>query len=251
METRYEIEPERVGRATDRRRPAALLAVALIVVAAVLIKPWAGSETTIQAVRPTPEPVVAVAPPLPRILTARPLPTPAAGAIPTWPSERAPSLLATETATEVEGALGALTGHAGTWGVGTAGSGPRILREEPWSDWTPATAEIVEGGPLHIAIWPGTGLCTGYPTIYDRPTLVAITTPRDVAPDRVLRGWWTDGANVATLDDSVVQVSPPGNRGIGYLERLDRAPWPPGRYEFHVVVGTASVSLTVCLTRLG
>ena len=89
-------------------------------------------------------------------------------------------------------------------------------------------------------MWPGTDLCAGYPTIYDRPTLVAVTTPRDVAPDRVLRGWWTDGANVASLEGSVVQISPPGNRGIGYLERLDQAPWPPGRYEFHVVAGESS-----------
>ena len=249
METRYEIEPERVGRATDRRRPAGLIAVAVVVVAAVLIKPWDAPASPTQAARATPEPIVAIAPALPRILTVRPQPSPAA--IPTWPSGLAPSLLATQTAKEAEGALGALAGHGGSWGVGSAGVGPRMLREEPWSDWTPATAETVDGGPLHIAIWPGTGLCTGYPTIYDQPTLVAVTTPRDVAPDRVLRGWWTDGAKVAALDDSVVQVSPAGNRGIGYLERLDRAPWPPGRYEFHVVVGTSSVALTVCLTRRG
>ena len=78
-----------------------------------------------------------------------------------------------------------------------------------------------------------------------------MTTPRDVTPDRVLRGWWTDGANVASLEGSVVQISPPGNRGIGYLERLDQGPWPPGRYEFHVVAGASSVSMTVCLTRRG
>jgi hypothetical protein len=169
--------------------------------------------------------------------------------IPTWPSERAPSLLATQTAKEAEGALAQLASHAGTWGIGTAGVGPRMLRDEPWSDWTAATAEIFDGLPLHIAIWPGTGLCAGFPAIYDQPTFVAVTTPRDVAPDRVFWGWWTDGAKVAPLDGSVVQISPPEDRGIGYLERLDQAPWPPGRYEFHVVADDRSVSLTVCLTR--
>jgi hypothetical protein len=126
-----------------------------------------------------------------------------------------------------------------------------MLRDEPWSDWTAATVEVVDGAPAHVATWPDTDVCAGYPTVYDRPTLVAVTTPRDVAPDRVLRGWWTDGANVASLDGSVVQISPPGNRGIGYLERLDQSPWPPGRYEFHVVAGETSVAMTVCLTRRG
>ena len=124
-----------------------------------------------------------------------------------------------------------------------------MIRDEPWTDWAPVAVEIVDGGPARVATWPGTDLCAGHPVINDRPTLVAVTTPRDVAPDRVLRGWWTDGTNVASLDGSVVQVTPPGNRGISYLERVDRAPWPPGRYEFHVVAGQRSVSLTVCLTR--
>ena len=251
MEPGYEVEPERIGRATGRRRPAALVAIALVVVAVVLVKPWDRPDTSAPAVVPaTPEPVVAVAPPVPRILAVRPAAA-APTAEPTWPSALAPSLLATQTAKEAEGALGSLVAHAGAWGVGTAGVGPRMLRDEPWSDWTPATAEISDGMPHHIAIWPGTGVCAGYPTIYDRPTLVAVTTPQGVAPDRVLRGWWTNGANVASLEGSVVQISPPGNRGIGYLERLDQAPWPPGRYEFIVVAGGSSVTLTVCLTRRG
>ncbi|MFL5641564.1 MAG: hypothetical protein ACJ776_10895 [Chloroflexota bacterium] len=252
MQTRYEVEPERIGRSAGRRRPAALIAITLVTAAALLVKPWERADSALPAVVPTPGSVVAVAPPVPRILLPRPSVSPAApAASPTWPSERAPSLLAAQTAKQAEGALAALTEHAGHWGVGTAGVGPRMLRDEPWSDWTPSAAEVVDGAPIHVASWPDTDLCAGYPTIYDRPTLVAITMPRDVAPDLVLRGWWTDGANVASLGGSVVQISPPGNRGIGYLERLDQAPWPRGRYEFHVVVGSASVSLTVCLTRRG
>ena len=78
-----------------------------------------------------------------------------------------------------------------------------------------------------------------------------MTTPHDIAPDRVLWAWWTDAAHVTSLAGSIVQISPPGNNGIGYLERLDKAPWPPGRYEFHVVAGESIVALTVCLTRRG
>ena len=112
-----------------------------------------------------------------------------------------------------------------------------MLRDEPWSDWTPVTIEMADGSPLHVGQWPGTDLCAGYPTIYDRPTLVAVTTPRAVSPDWKVEGWWADGGTAASLDGSVVQISPAGGTGITYLERVDQAPWPPGRYEFHVVTG--------------
>ena len=124
-----------------------------------------------------------------------------------------------------------------------------MLRDEPWTDWVAAVPEIVDSGPLHVATWPGTGMCGGLPAIYDNPSLVAITAPSALVPDWRLTGWWTDGNNVATLSGSVRQVSPAGNRGISYLERTDRAPWPPGRYEFHVTAGESTVSLTVCITR--
>jgi hypothetical protein len=78
-----------------------------------------------------------------------------------------------------------------------------------------------------------------------------VTAPADLVPDWRLVGWWTDGGKVASLDGSVRQISPAGDRGISYLERVDGAPWPPGRYEFHVIAGKRTVALTVCLTRLG
>jgi hypothetical protein len=126
-----------------------------------------------------------------------------------------------------------------------------MLRDEPWTDWAATAPEQVDDGPLHIAMWPGSSLCDGYPTIYDHPSLVAVTAPKDIVPDWRLVGWWTDGDSVATLHDSVRQVSPAGNRGISYLERTDRAPWPRGRYEFHVIAGQRTVALTVCITRRG
>jgi hypothetical protein len=126
-----------------------------------------------------------------------------------------------------------------------------MLRDEPWTDWVATVPESVDGGPLHVMTWPGTSLCDGYPTIYDHPSLVAVTAPADLVPDWRLVGWWTDGNNVAALADSVGQVSPAGNRGISYLERSDRAAWPAGRYEFHVIAGERAVALTVCITRRG
>lgn len=250
METRYEIEPERIGRPGDRRRPLAAIVVGLMVVAAVLMKPWDAPTTPSQAVRSMPAPTVAVASPVAPVLDARPIavgPT----AAPIWPAEPSPTVLAIQTAKEAEGAIASLARHAGSWGIGNAGVGPRMLRDEPWSDWTPVAIEDAVSSPLHVSQWPGTDLCAGFPTIYDRPTLVAVTTPRGLAPDWKVEGWWAEGGTAATLDGSVVQVSPPGGAGIAYLERVDQAPWPPGRYEFHVVTASASISLTVCLTRRG
>ena len=246
MEPGYEIEPEAVGHATGRR-PVVAIAVGLVIVAVVLAKPWTAPDGRTEAAAPRP-PSSATAPtpdPSPDVRTVAIAPP----AEPTWPAAEVPTGLAAETAKQVEGALGALLERAGAWGIGNAGVGPRMLRDEPWTDWTPVAAEVVDGGPLHVMTWPGTGLCTGLPVINDRPTLVAVTTPRDVVSDRVIRGWWTDGGNVESLEGSVVLVSPPDDRGISYLERIDRAPWPPGRYEFHVVDDRRSVSLTVCLTR--
>ena len=171
--------------------------------------------------------------------------------MPVWPAQSVPSLLTDATATQAEGALGRLTIHSGQWGVGNAGVGPRMLRDEPWTDWVAAIPETVVSGPLNVMIWPGGTICGGLPAIYDNPSLVAITAPSALVPDWRLTGWWTDGNHVATLSGSVRQVSPAGNRGISYLERTDRAPWPPGRYEFHVTAGESTVALTVCITRRG
>jgi hypothetical protein len=100
-------------------------------------------------------------------------------------------------------------------------------------------------------IWPGGTICGGLPAIYDNPSIVAVTAPSALVPDWRLTGYWTDGSHIGTLEGSIRQVSPAGNRGISYLERTDRAAWPRGRYEFHVTAGERSVALTVCITRQG
>lgn len=226
METRYEIEPERIGRPGDRRRPLVAIVVGIVVVAAVLLKPWDAPTTP----GPTSGPAVAVASPtgslVPPVLDSRPVALSPADP-PTWPAAPIPTDLATQTAQEAEGAIASLAGHAGTWGVGNAGVGPRMLRDEPWFDWTPVKIEQSDGSPLNVSQWPGTDLCAGFPTIYDLPTLVAVTTPRNVSPDWTVEGWWAEGGAAAWLGGSVVQISPPGRAGIAYLERVDQAPWPP------------------------
>jgi hypothetical protein len=174
-----------------------------------------------------------------------------ADAVPTWPAASIAADVAAAAASRAEGALGQLAARSGTWGVGGAGVGPRILRDEVWTDWAAVNPEASGDTPANIAIWPHTGLCTGFQTIYDHPSIVAVTAPADLAPDWRLVGWWTDGGHVANLEGSIRQISPAGNRGVSYLERTDRAPWPPGRYEFHVVTGGSAVELTVCITRRG
>ena len=244
MDPGYDVEPSPVGRSTHRGIWLGLL-TAVVLLGVALLKPWIG--------QPSPESEAVLASPAPvtssefALIPIRP----EAQVAPVWPAESGPSLLADATATQAEGALGRLTIHSGQWGVGNAGVGPRMLRDEPWTDWVPAAPETVDGGPLHVMTWPGTGMCGGLPLIYDNPSLVAVTTPSALVPDWSLTGWWTDGSRVASLGGSVFQVSSAGNSGISYLERTDRAPWPPGRYEFHVSAGQRTVALTVCITRHG
>jgi hypothetical protein len=221
------------------------VSIAVVLLGLALVKPW-----TVQPAPASEAVTASPAPTTPSAFALIPI-RPEAQLAPVWPAGSVPSLLADATATQAEGALGGLTVHSGQWGVGNAGVGPRMLRDEPWTDWVAAVPEIVDGGPLHVATWPGTGVCDDLPDIYDNPSLVAVTTPSALVPDWRLTGWWTDGNQVAALSGSVRQVSPAGNRGISYLERTDRAPWPPGRYEFHVIAGERTVALTVCITRRG
>lgn len=246
METRYEVERVPIGRRRDRVVPAIVGAMALVL-AVVLAKPWAEPSASPSA---APALIVAATPGLPSAGDA----TPDRARVPGssgWPAAATPARLDLTAVSQAETAIGLLSAHSGTWGVGNSGVGPRLLRDEPWSDWAAVTPEVTGDAPSRIGTWPGTAVCAGLATIYDRPSLVAITAPSELAPDWRLAGWWTDGTNVAPLIGSIHQVSPAGNRGISYLERTDRAPWPAGRYEFHVISGTTTLSLTICLTRSG
>lgn len=252
MDTGYQMEPERVGRTRSRRLPALVGAIAIVLVV-VIAKPWAGADTT-----PTgpPQNRAALVAPSPASAHATSVSTPIAD--PGWPVPDSSSTGATFASTQAEGALSLLDGRRGTWGIGDTGVGPRLIREEPWSDWTPVEPEVLQGAgqdglPRHVLMWPGTGLCAGLATIYDRPTVVAVTTPVDVRPGSSVgdgwTGWWSVGSRAASIDASVRTV-PTGDRsGITAIERTDGAPWPIGRYEFQLRVGDRTFDLTVCLTR--
>ena len=248
MQPGYEIPPSPIGR-PPYRRLSILLAAVVVLLGLVVAKPWA-QETArpIAQVEPSaavPTPSVAV----PAPLTA--IPAPFSETPPAWPAASTPTALAALTAAEAEGALGALAVYSGTWGVGDAGAGPRMLREESWVDWSAVKPVVGADVSMPFATLRDDDVCAGIPTIYDRPSLVAVTAPSALVPDWRLVGWWTDGVTSASLEGSIRQVSPAGNRGISYLERTDRDRWPPGRYEFHVVAGSSRVGLTVCLTRRG
>lgn len=139
-----------------------------------------------------------------------------------------------------------LTDRAGAWGVGDGGDGPRLIREEPWTDWA-----AVDPGPswngTSLTLWPDTGLCMGAPALPSHPSLLAITVPTGLVPDWTVATWWQDGTGIRPLAGLVRQISPPGNRGIAYLERIDHGSWPVGRYEFDVLAGDHHTSLTACI----
>ena len=246
METGYEIEPRPIGRSSRRRLPVVVAAVA-VVLGIVIAKPWTGGPLA-PSVGPVASSAVAAAS---LNVATSPAPGAAAQAAATWPASPSAAETDVASAARAEAVLGALADRSGAWGVGGAGSGPRILRDEPWTDWAAVVPEAAGDTPANLGIWPGTGLCTGFPVINDRPSLIAVTAPADLVPDWRLVGWWTNGSRFADLEGSIKQVSPAGNRGISYLERTDRAPWPIGRYEFHVIAGSSTVALTVCLDRFG
>lgn len=249
METGYEMEPAPIGRSTDRKVPATLVAI-VILLAVVVVKPWAGS-----AVEPATAPAIEHLAPSPAISglipspdAASPVPAAADPPAPGWPVKDGPLVAASSSASEAEESIVAVATRARTWGVASAGLGPRLTRDEPWADWTGVVPEITGDVPRHVVMWPGTSLCQGLPAVDDRGTMIALTAPAAFGSgDRVV-GWYTDGARSAALDGSVRQVSPEGGGAVSYLERIDRSPWPAGRYEFHLIVGYGTVGLTVCLT---
>ena len=62
-----------------------------------------------------------------------------------------------------------------------------------------------------------------------------------------LAGWWSDGRVVTAITRSMQVVTPPRTTGATVLQRLDRAVWPSGRYDFQLSAGRTVVTLAVCL----
>ncbi|HYC07118.1 MAG TPA: hypothetical protein VEG29_04270, partial [Candidatus Binatia bacterium] len=143
-----------------------------------------------------------------------------------------------------------LSGSGGGWGVGVGGEGPRLIRDDPWTEWLAIDPVTAGALPDDLARWPGTDLCGGVPEYFTRPSIVAVTVPDGLAPDWRIDAWRNDGGTTTPLAGSVIQVSPPGNRTISYLEYPENAPWPDGRYEFHIVSGDHTLAMSICLSRL-
>lgn len=242
MESGYEIEPGPLGRST--RRTPAIVAAVVVVLCIVIAKPWQGPPTT----PPPADGAAAAVPSTPTAASPRPvassLPTPIE--TPPWPAATG-GPRATSLPSWADAVLAPLVRHSGTWGIGDGGAGFRFIRDSPWVGWVEVAPVASQSTPGTVLIWPGTDLCAGLPTLDDRPAFIAVTTPRRLSVDWHLTGWWSDGNRVASLGDSVRQISSPGERGIKFLERRDLAAWPTGRYEFHVVDGDSTVSLTICL----
>ncbi len=239
MESGYEFEPRPLGR-PSRRLPAVVAAVA-VVIGLMIVKPWDGQRP------PTLNPAPAVVAPVPSpTATASPAPLPTAETTPPWPAAGGGQLL-TGLPSWAETAVLPLIRHRGSWGIGVGGTGPRLNRDAPWIGWMPATPLAAGDMASTVFTWPDTDLCAGLPTLDDRLTFMAVTTPRGLSPDWGLTGWWSDGSQVASIEGSVAQIPSKDGTGIKFLQRIDSGAWPEGRYEFHVIADDETVALTFCL----
>jgi hypothetical protein len=216
----YELRPVAIDRPAGRT-PLALTAAAGLLAALLVVKPWSvilgGFDVTGPVERQAPAAAaVGIVPP-------------AAGV----------------AASEAPSVLGSLARHSGTWGVGASGLGPHN-EAEPWAAWTavePAPAAVGPGAPAS----PSRGLCDGVPTLPTDALFVAVSHEIDVPVDRTVLAWWWDHGTAKDLQGSIHQVTPTGDRGIAYVVRNDRAPWPAGRYVFRLAAADDAVDLAVCL----
>ena len=246
----YEVRPVTIGR-RSATRPALALGLVAVLIGLVVVKPWgwigephSPAVANAPTVEPTPPGSAA---PTAAVTPGAPIPT-----TPGWPAVAQAGDLLEDPGSRLPLAIGSLARRSGTWGVGDAGLGPRIQREEPWADWVPVKPETAtDDGPIFVVLWPGTGICAGVPRLLDQPLFFAVTSSPDLPVDRRLEAWWTDGGRVASLDGSLHQITPVGDRGISYLVRNDDAAWPAGRYEFHVEGGGRTYAVTICIPAEG
>lgn len=139
--------------------------------------------------------------------------------------------------------------RAGAWGIADGGSGPRLVRDDPWADWEPATPFAAEAWPGSLLQWPGTALCAGASDLLDRPAVVAMTTPSGEAAVWAGSGWWSDGATIRNLAGLLTAPGVPRGGATIYLVRRDGQRWPDGRYEIHLRAGQRTLAVTFCLGR--
>jgi hypothetical protein len=221
--------------------PAAVVLVMAAVLAVAVAKPWGDGTTTAS---PVPVAGIAASAAATGAMDSSPFARLVGGPV-DGPQSRT-AVPAPETFAVIVTQLAA---DAGEWGIGVGGSGPRLSRDEPWTEWQPIDPVAGAPYPRDLLRWPGTDLCLGVPRLYDGPSLLAVTVPPGLRPDWRILSWRSDGTTISSLSTTLHQVSPPGNRQISYLEYPDNARWPQGRYEFHVVSGDHVVAMTICLVR--
>jgi hypothetical protein len=131
--------------------------------------------------------------------------------------------------------------------VGAVGFGPRY-DAEPVTDWSavdPWPASPTAG----VAVTGSSAACAT--TVIERPLFLALTNPSDVPIDRSVLAWRWDGSFPVSILDQTRIVMPAGDAGISYLARLDREPWPAGRYELQLVSGDRAMALAFCVSATG
>jgi hypothetical protein len=250
MTSGYERDPGPIGP-SSRRTAVVVVAAVLIFLGVVVAKPWAGPASVERQTRAPASSLAPAAAVPPSSTSARPeAALRAVPATPPWPA--ATGHLATAEGPTLAARAAAslsLAVHAGTWGVGDGGAGPRLIRDEPWLDWQDVVPEAASDAPGRVATWPDTPLCEHLPILFDQPSFIAVTVPLELRMDWRLEGWWSGGGQVESLLGSVRLAAPSGVDGIVYVDRLDSQPWPDGRYEFHVVAPDSTMALTFCLAR--
>ena len=216
----YELRPVTIARPAGHG-PVGLVAALVLVGMLVVLKPW-------DLIGPDPGPAT------------RPVQAPPAAV----PAQAVAGPAGAAAASSKPSGVGSLAQHSGTWGVGASGIGPHN-EAEPWAAWTAVAPEAVASTALTPQS-PSKGLCDGVATLPSDPVFIAISHESDVPADRRVLGWWWDVGTPTPLADTIHQVTT-ADRGIAYVIRNDRSPWPAGRYEFQLAAGTDAIALTVCL----
>jgi hypothetical protein len=232
MEPGFKVETGPVARRSPRG--AIVVGLAMVVgLAAVVAKPWAP---------PAPVPVASSAP-VAVETTPTPPPSTRSAEASSWPVVPSGARGSPGSSMSAARAAAALLVDHGDWGVGAVS--PSIGSEDASSIWAPVTPEPTSDTPSEIALWPGTEVCGGLPTLDSLPTVIGLTTPPHLRPSGSVAGWWTDGVRVESVVGSIRRLAI-GAPGVALLERVDGSRWPAGRYEFHVA-GPRTLALSICL----
>ncbi|MBF6603982.1 MAG: hypothetical protein IVW53_00145 [Chloroflexi bacterium] len=238
-----EFTASRVGGAPPRALSVAVGCLIVTLVALAIVKPWVGEPAPDGASAAIA--VASVAPP-------PTLPTPSSPSRPVGevgPSLTVGGVVAVPPAlpATVAAVQRLLARRTGSWGVGDGGSGPRLIRDDPWWDWAAVAPVSAATFPSSLIRWADTSLCSGAPTLLDRPSVVAVTSPLAVGLAWTHAGWWSDGVLITGIADELRILSVPSSPPLLSLERRDGQPWPDGRYELHLRAGGDALAVSFCI----